>query len=390
MFQQTDKVQDIVKQASSINSVNTIFFVCLSVVTVFVFDGVEVDKSGLFGLSWVSKASLCLALSLALKLSMHALENKQKLLDESQFELTITMLHTATTLFLINAIKLHEDATVLLPLVHSFLPSLLFILVSPLTWNKQGIRFFGFFGFMEWTLLICVLSWGGNVMYTLFLTDSYYAITSNVIVLMSPFLLKLMKKRHLDKFFANMHKEIYIDVLTGIQNRKCFYDFYDKCRAYSKSNKGVDTGFGLIFVDIDHFKKYNDTYGHEQGDICLKNVAERLEKIASSCGLEAFRYGGEEFLVCGALTEDEWWDIISNGHLKVWVDGDYLLSDMKHESSPLGVVSMSGGAAFYNKDVVYNNNAAGITKHADSFLYEAKESGRARLCVSKSVVNVID
>jgi diguanylate cyclase (GGDEF)-like protein len=385
MVESTDKVQDIVRQATSLNAVNTVFFIALVVVTLFISNTVKIPLFVDSEPSWLIKSYFILTFILCLKLVMNWVLDVQKIITDSQFELTICVLNMATTFFLINALKENPASASILTFIYSFLPMLLFVLVSPLTWNKRDVVYTGFFGFMEWSLLLVVLFWGGNVLFMFFLTDDWVAILSNVVVLVSPLFIKLVKKRHLDKFFSNMHKEIYTDVLTGIQNRKCFYDYYDKVRGSNKADGKVALGFGVIFVDIDYFKQFNDSYGHENGDECLIVVAKELDELAKLLGIQCFRYGGEEFLLCAAMTEAQWELIRTCDRLSKWKSGKYLL-DILHDKSPLGKVSMSAGASFYDDSVVYKTNAAGITKNADDYLYKAKNSGRARIVFNETVV----
>lgn len=81
------------------------------------------------------------------------------------------------------------------------------------------------------------------------------------------------------------YKMAFIDTLTQIPSR----------RALEEYEKGLTPPFSLCMVDIDHFKKFNDTYGHDIGDEVLKYIAKELEKVGG--GGKAFRYGGEEFTI---------------------------------------------------------------------------------------------
>ena len=81
------------------------------------------------------------------------------------------------------------------------------------------------------------------------------------------------------------HAMAYRDGLTGLESR----------RALDETLRSVEDGFTLAMVDVDHFKRCNDTYGHEVGDQVLRMVATALERVAA--GARVFRYGGEEFAV---------------------------------------------------------------------------------------------
>jgi GGDEF domain-containing protein len=86
-------------------------------------------------------------------------------------------------------------------------------------------------------------------------------------------------------FLMYWHR-VYIDELTGIPNR----------RALDERLAGLTGNYALAMIDIDHFKKFNDEYGHDEGDNVLRLVAQHLE---SELGSRAYRYGGEEF--CGVF-----------------------------------------------------------------------------------------
>src|SRR5690606_38820561 len=89
------------------------------------------------------------------------------------------------------------------------------------------------------------------------------------------------------------HNEVMTDQLTGIGNRKLF----DKCLGISiEESCAHKTPFSLIFCDIDHFKNFNDTWGHKMGDHVLKLVSQQMKAIVAERGTAA-RYGGEEFAV---------------------------------------------------------------------------------------------
>jgi diguanylate cyclase (GGDEF)-like protein len=377
MIQGKDKIHDLIRQAASLHVVNTIYFVGLIVMWLFTanvshsLDIYAVD-------TWMLRAATLLGIIFIFKMSMHYFISLQKRLSDEEFELTLSMLNVAATFFILHAIKRMPEMESTLNLLYAFLPVMLFILVSPLTWNKRSAPYYGFFGFMEWLLILSVLSWGGSVLFALYNAGSYHYLGSNVVIFCSPLLVKTMRKRHIDKFFEKIHTEIYTDPLTGIQNRKCFYDFYDRLREENKKNIMQGDGLGVIFIDIDHFKKFNDRYGHDEGDKCLKTVADEIKNIADRFGLQAFRYGGEEFLICGDISKESWINMQSCAPIKDWIDSDYKLN-IKHECMLSGKLTMSAGACFFESEIIYKNNAAGVTKVADYFLYKAKDEGRSKI-----------
>ena len=91
-----------------------------------------------------------------------------------------------------------------------------------------------------------------------------------------------------------IQKNAETDSLTGIPNRYALNRYLDYYFSEAKKNQ---VPFGIGIVDIDCFKKYNDTYGHTRGDKCLMDVAGTLESIAEQHGLSLARYGGDEFVL---------------------------------------------------------------------------------------------
>jgi len=101
------------------------------------------------------------------------------------------------------------------------------------------------------------------------------------------------KLRGMNKHLENLS---FIDELTKIPNRRMFFSEIDK--SYYVAQRENRT-MVLMLIDIDHFKKYNDIYGHVKGDWCLFNIAQTIEQISTDYGFLAARYGGEEFIIAG-------------------------------------------------------------------------------------------
>ncbi len=125
----------------------------------------------------------------------------------------------------------------------------------------------------------------------------------------------------------------------------------------------------VILIDIDHFKAYNDTHGHQAGDTCLKLVAKALEGCANRPLDLVARYGGEEFVaVLGGVAVADALIVAENMRNAV------LDLEMVHPTAEAGVVTVSVGAA----SVVPTRDAkaTSLIKTADDALYRAKASGR--------------
>jgi diguanylate cyclase (GGDEF)-like protein len=167
------------------------------------------------------------------------------------------------------------------------------------------------------------------------------------------------------------------DGLTGLLNNRCFRESLDLEMARARR---YNHPFSLVFMDLDHFKQYNDTQGHPAGDRLLKDLA-RLLKTHSRAVTVLARYGGEEFVALapetpkdGALTYAE--------RLRSTVE--------KHrfegcESQPFGKVTLSAGVATFPED---GEEAATLIERADKALYEAKKGGRNRVVSYAGVCTV--
>lgn len=164
---------------------------------------------------------------------------------------------------------------------------------------------------------------------------------------------------------------VFVDGLTGVANRR---RFDEALQAEWRRCRRSGSPLALIMIDIDHFKHYNDHYGHQTGDACLQAVATRLrEHLSRSHDLVA-RYGGEEF-VC-LLPECD----LASAHamaeeLRIAVAG----LNIPHETSPAArMVTISQGVASAIPDEA--SDADSLLQSADTALYAAKSSGRNRVC----------
>ncbi len=131
----------------------------------------------------------------------------------------------------------------------------------------------------------------------------------------------------------------------------------------------------LLLIDIDNFKKVNDTYGHPAGDEVLRHVARRLNESLRKSD-SAARYGGEEFAV--VLTETGWEGALAVAErLRLNV----CASAVVHDKDQIPV-TVSVGVAELTKDV--GGAKAELIKRADKALYEAKHIGKNRCCVFRN------
>ena len=177
-----------------------------------------------------------------------------------------------------------------------------------------------------------------------------------------------------EEFFARINSNIEIielfdeiknkankDHLTGLYNRRYLFNIGNEIYNDCKTNNKV---FAIAILDIDNFKRINDTYGHDIGDIALKEVAVILNKNISSNGLIS-RLGGEEFCICFYnRNEDEVKELL-----------EYIRKDFEKNVIEIKDIQLkytiSIGCSFD-----FGINIDAMIKNADEYLYEAKKDGR--------------
>lgn len=167
----------------------------------------------------------------------------------------------------------------------------------------------------------------------------------------------------------SLRQQSVIDALTGLHNRR-FLDETLRRELLRASRK--QTPIAVVLLDVDHFKRFNDTFGHEAGDLVLRHLAQEMRRHVRASDL-ACRYGGEEFaLIMPEITLE---DAISRCEaLRLAVTR----LQVRYGGQPLGPISISLGLALFPQD----GQQAEILLHAaDSALYEAKRGGRNRLCL---------
>jgi len=161
-----------------------------------------------------------------------------------------------------------------------------------------------------------------------------------------------------------------LDELTGIANRRYFDTMFD--REWRRAMREADP-LSLIMVDVDYFKRYNDSYGHQPGDECLKLVASCLSGAMQRPTDLVARYGGEEFVILLPGTH-------ARGAIKVaeQVRQSVLELGLPHEQSDVhDCVTVSLGAATVTPMI--KHQATDLLLAADRALYAAKREGRNRV-----------
>jgi diguanylate cyclase (GGDEF)-like protein len=166
------------------------------------------------------------------------------------------------------------------------------------------------------------------------------------------------------ELFAAIERRAVTDGLTGLYRRHYFDNRLDVELARARRNRGRLT---LLFFDVDHFKAVNDTYGHAQGDIILRETAALLAAGAPEGAITA-RYGGEEFVIILPETPKE------EGHRIAEAIRERM--ETNAFSGTIKRVTISGGVAEYPGDAA---TPAELTEAADKALYRSKSGGRNRI-----------
>jgi len=169
--------------------------------------------------------------------------------------------------------------------------------------------------------------------------------------------------------YRAMETLVVVDALTGIANRRRF----DEMLA-TEWRRGLRMGnmLSLLMIDVDHFKRYNDTYGHVRGDSCLKQIAEAaLDVVLRPADLVA-RYGGEEFAVVLPATDEAGARAVAEEICQAVRN-----RNLPHSQSPYGIVTISVGCS----TVVPHRGVTprDLIDEADKALYMAKHNGRNRI-----------
>lgn len=209
-------------------------------------------------------------------------------------------------------------------------------------------------------------------------TYLFYSIVTILLlsfVVIAYIILQVIKK---DKQLTILNTKYKIDSITDsmtkLYNRKYFDNIFDNMPFIANAN---NWRCAFIMVDIDYFKQYNDTYGHDMGDETLKKVAFTLKEYFNKKYEFVFRLGGEEFGVVLFDVDDE---SLENS-LKD-INYKILELEIEHKNSKiLNIVSISMGAIIYEPHTYISANK--LYKQADECLYKSKENGRNQYHIYK-------
>ncbi len=186
---------------------------------------------------------------------------------------------------------------------------------------------------------------------------------------------QLRRKKYQDSLRDGLDKSVSLSIkdgLTGVYNRR-YFDMHIE-HVISKARSAA-TGVALLMFDIDHFKAVNDTYGHQAGDAIIKDFAEIIKKALRVTDLLA-RYGGEEFVAAiYDVTLNTCTDVAERIRESI-EKHDFIAPNLE---APLKK-TVSIGVSFYHDAI----SCEKFIEEADKALYEAKETGRNKVCLYKS------
>ncbi|MBD3562588.1 sensor domain-containing diguanylate cyclase, partial [Planktothrix sp. FACHB-1355] len=184
---------------------------------------------------------------------------------------------------------------------------------------------------------------------------------------------KLIQINHaLEQANSKLEELSNIDTLTKIANRRCFDNYFAKeWQIHQEEQKPL----AIIIIDIDYFKLYNDSYGHQEGDDCLMLVAQNIAKVTQRSIDLVARYGGEEFIAILPNTNTEGALTVAESMRKTIAS--LAIPHANSEVSQyltlsLGIASLIPTAETYPENLIAN---------ADKALYVAKNQGRDRAMV---------
>lgn len=163
------------------------------------------------------------------------------------------------------------------------------------------------------------------------------------------------------------------DPLTGLKNRRAITrEFSELCKDWAKDTDEI----GVILVDVDHFKSFNDRLGHQAGDDCLIKLANVLSEIADLNDAIAGRYGGEEFVVLCNVSGRDHLREVAHQFCKAVEDLQIFHPAREDDRS---IVTISAGATLTRAD--HSMELKTLLQEADRALYASKFAGRARLTI---------
>jgi diguanylate cyclase (GGDEF) domain len=172
---------------------------------------------------------------------------------------------------------------------------------------------------------------------------------------------------HMHEEFTRVRQESLTDPLTGLKNRRAFDDAF---KTLSEQALELNTPMSLLVIDIDHFKRVNDTHGHIVGDAVLKCIGNQIKNVVRGNDVSA-RFGGEEFVL---LLPDT--PLVGAERVAENIRESIAKQTLRHGDHKIGQVTVSVGYACFN----YEETIEDLFERTDAALYEAKIGGRNQVC----------
>jgi diguanylate cyclase (GGDEF)-like protein len=185
------------------------------------------------------------------------------------------------------------------------------------------------------------------------------------------------KEAELQRLNVDLLERSLTDQLTGVGNRRRMDEEIEQTHA---SAVRLGRTYGVALFDIDHFKSYNDCYGHAGGDQTLRRVAETMTRV-SRTGERAFRYGGEEFLLVVPDCRPADAMLVTAERVREAVAGMAIVHEARPSTPPC--ITVSGGVACWTPGSPLS--AQEVVEQADAALFEAKSRGRNQICAGASL-----
>ena len=176
-------------------------------------------------------------------------------------------------------------------------------------------------------------------------------------------------EEELNRTFRLVENLAMVDGLTGIANRRRFEEKMDEEWRRAMRDGSL---LSVLLIDVDHFKPYNDIYGHVLGDGCLRQIAVAAQGVIHRSSDLFARYGGEEFVVVLPNTDGDGAQLVAE-QIRLAVE----MLGLPHSGNPHGVVTVSIGCA--TQALGHDAVSTVLVEAADQALYQAKSAGRNRV-----------
>jgi len=168
----------------------------------------------------------------------------------------------------------------------------------------------------------------------------------------------------------NLRQQTIRDPLTGLYNRRFLEESLNREMARCKRNGNA---FAVLMIDVDHFKRFNDTYGHDAGDSTLRAISGALQRSTRESDIVC-RFGGEEFVI--VLPDAN----LQGASARAQRIVEFVrVLDIIHDGKPLPSITASIGLAMFPQN---GETVKALIQSADKALYEAKGAGRDRIMLA--------